>query len=62
MIPILYRPDEFFFLSNGLGRLVECTECTVTEERNGIFELEFKYPITGRFYQYMIDEGGVVAL
>lgn len=62
MIPILYRPDEFFFLSNGLGRLVECTECTVTEERNGIFELEFKYPITGRFYQYMIDEGGVVAV
>lgn len=62
MIPILYRPDEFFFLSNGLGRLIECTECTVTEERNGIFELEFKYPITGRFYQYMIDEGGVVAV
>lgn len=62
MIPILYRPDEFFFLSNGLGRLVECTECTVTEERNGIFELEFKYPITGRFYQYMIDEGGIVAV
>ena len=62
MIPILHRPDEFFFLSNGLGRLTECSECTVTEERNGIFELEFKYPITGRFYQYMIDEGGIVAV
>ena len=62
MIPILYRPDEFFFLSNGLGRLTECSECTVTEERNGIFECEFKYPITGRFYQYMIDEGGTIAV
>ena len=55
MIPILYRPDEFFFLSNGLGRLTECSECTVTQERNGIFECEFKYPITGRFYDTMIN-------
>ena len=62
MIPILYRTDEFFFLSNGLGRLSECTECTVTEERNGIFECEFKYPITGRFYDTMINEGGIVAV
>ena len=62
MIPILYRPDEFFFLSNGLGRLTECSECTVTEERNGIFECEFKYPITGRFYDTMINDGGIVAV
>ena len=62
MIPILYRSDEFFFLSNGLGRLSECTECTVTEERNGIFECEFKYPITGRFYDTMINDGGIVAV
>lgn len=62
MIPIFYRSDEFFFLSNGLGRLSECTECTVTEERNGIFECEFKYPITGRFYDTMINDGGIVAV
>ena len=62
MIPILYRSDELDFLSNGLGRLTECTECTVTEERNGIFECEFKYPITGRFYKTMIEEGGIVAV
>lgn len=62
MIPILYRSDETEFLSNGLGRLTECSECIVTEERNGIFELEFKYPITGRFYSYMINEGGIVAV
>ena len=62
MIPILYRADELFFLSNGLGRLTECSECTVTEERNGIFECEFKYPITGRFYDTMINDGGIVAV
>lgn len=62
MIPILYRADEFFFLSNGLGRLTECSECTVTEERNGIFECEFKYPITGRFYDTIINDGGIVAV
>lgn len=62
MIPILYRPDENQFLSNGIGRLYDCYECTVTEERNGIFECEFKYPITGRFYNTMINEGGVVGV
>lgn len=62
MIPVLYRSDELNFLSNGLGRLTECTECTVTEERNGIFECEFKYPITGRFYKTMIEDGGIVAV
>lgn len=62
MIPILYRSDELNFLSNGLGRLTECSECTVTEERNGIFECEFKYPITGRFYKTMIEDGGIVAV
>lgn len=62
MIPILYRPDELNFTSNGIGRLSEVSECTVTEERNGIFELEFKYPTTGKFYNYMIEEGGVVAV
>lgn len=62
MIPILYRPDEIEFLSNGIGRLYDCSECTVTEERNGIFECEFKYPITGKFYNYMITDGGTVGV
>ena len=62
MIPILYTAYETQFTSNGYGRLLECSSCTVTEERNGIFECEFKYPITGRFYQYMIENGGCVAV
>lgn len=62
MIPILYRNDELNFTSNGIGRLVDCISCVVTEERNGIYELEFTYPITGRFYQQMHDNGGVVGV
>ena len=62
MIPILYRVDELTFTANGLGRLSECVSCIVTEERNGIFELEYEYPITGRFYLEMANNGGVVGV
>ena len=50
MIPILYSANETTFTHNGIGRLVDCTKCTVTEERNGLFECEFRYPIEGQFY------------
>lgn len=55
MIPILYRGNETSFTSNGLGRLSEIISCTVTEERNGIYELEFEYPIDGKLYQTMLS-------
>ena len=45
MIPILYESNETSFSSNGLCRLRDCTSCVVTEERNGIYELDFEYPI-----------------
>lgn len=60
MIPILYRNDELNFTSNGIGRLADCVSCTVTEERNGIYECEFQYPITGKHYKFMIENGGIV--
>ena len=47
MIPILYDSDEIYFESNGLGRLRDCISCVVTEERNGIYECDFEYPIAG---------------
>lgn len=50
MIPILYEKDETAFISNGLGRLRDCISAKVTEERNGIYELDFEYPITGFHY------------
>ena len=47
MIPILYESTETGFGSNGLGRLNDCISCVVTEERNGIFECDFEYPVDG---------------
>ena len=50
MIPILYSANETTFTHNGIGRLIDCTSCRVTEERNGAFECEFDYPIEGQYY------------
>ncbi len=50
MNPILYQTTETIFYHNGLGMLTDCTFCVVTEERNGIFELEMRYPVTGQLY------------
>lgn len=60
MIPILYDSSETAFTSNGLGRLTECTSCRVTEVRNGEYECEFKYPVTGRLYD-QITEGTIIS-
>ena len=61
MIPVLYDKYETDFLSNGLGQLGDCLTCTVTEEINGIYELELTYPMTGAYYEQLINFGGVVA-
>lgn len=60
MIPILFPKTETQFLSNGVGRLADCLSCEVTEERNGVYECEFKYPITGKWYQYIVENGGII--
>ena len=51
MIPILFDQNEKLFTSGGLGFLVDATSCVVSQERNGIFECEFTYPITGPLYE-----------
>lgn len=55
MIPILYDQYETLFTSNGYGRLTDCISCTVTEERNGVYECEFTYPITGKHYEQLTN-------
>lgn len=50
MIPILYAENQTVFTSNGLGPLADAISCHVKEERNGVFELEMTYPITGVHY------------
>lgn len=55
MVPILYDSNETTFKSNGLGRLTDCTRCLVTEERNGVYECEFVYPISGEMFSELTE-------
>lgn len=46
----LFDSEEKTFDTNGIGVLLDAESCLVTEERNGIFELEMVYPIDGQHY------------
>lgn len=50
MIPILFEASETEFDNNGLGRLRDAISVVVTEERNGIYECDFEYPVTGSHF------------
>lgn len=49
MIPILYEStlSDATFQTNGICRLTDTLNCTVTEERNGEYSLELEYPFSG---------------
>ncbi len=51
MKPVLYPSQETAFGSNGLGVLTDAASCVITEERNGAFELEMTYPVSGIHYK-----------
>lgn len=51
MFPLIYANNETSFASNGLGALSDCIRCEVTEELNGIYEMELEVPITGNHYR-----------
>lgn len=61
MIPILYDENEQSFTSEGLCRLTDATRCIVTEELNGIYNLELDYPISGLNYEE-ITEGRIIGV
>ena len=61
MIPVLYEKDEIAFVSNGLGRLRDCISCVVTEERNGIYECDFEYPMDGANFD-LIQCGRIIGV
>ena len=53
---ILYKANETNFTHLGLGMLHDAIQIFVTEERNGVFELEMKYPVSGdRFADLKLD-------
>lgn len=61
MIPILYDSTEVAFTSNGICRLRDCLTCIVTEERNGIYECDFDYPVDGAHFSDLIP-GRIIAV
>lgn len=61
MIPILYEKTETEFTSNGLGRLRDAIKVEVTEERNGVYECDFEYPVNGTNYED-IEVGRIIAV
>lgn len=56
MKPILFPKTATTFETQGLGVLADATSCKVTEERNGTYELEMQYPITGQHYADIGDD------
>ena len=58
MKPILFKTGETEFTTNGLGRLGPI-KCTVTEERNGQFELEMDIDVQDKHYKD-IAEGRII--
>lgn len=59
MIPILFDRYTTDFTTNGIGRLYDCISCKVMETRNGPYELELEYPVTGAYYSY-IEHGSII--
>lgn len=61
MIPILFDKTETAFTSNGIARLRDTVSAVVTEERNGVYELDFQYPMDGANYD-LIQVGRIVGV
>lgn len=58
---VLFESVSTEFITNGLGALPDAISCVVTEERNGEYELEMEYPITGKRYSDLLLRRIIVA-
>lgn len=61
MYPIVYKYDAVDFSMQGFGSLSDCISCEVTEELNGSYTLELKYPLNGIHAQHLITGNIIVA-
>lgn len=59
--PRLFDAQATTFDSQGVGALKDALACRVTEERNGGFELEMAYPISGRHFEEIAQRSLIVA-
>ena len=60
MKPILFDSNATTWTTNGIGRL-DAISCTVTEELNGIFELEMTYPASGPRFSDLVVSAIILA-
>jgi phage minor structural protein len=49
--PILFEQNETVFKTHGIGVLSDAVQCDVTEEINGVFELNMLYPSSGKHFK-----------
>ena len=59
MIPCLYDSREMKFDHNGIGKLADAQSCTVTEKKNGSYELKLICPADG-IHAEMLEEGNII--
>lgn len=62
MTPILFPATASSWTTQGLGALSDALSCTVTEERNGVFELEMQYPVSGVHFSEMQNRCIILAI
>ncbi|HHX0261590.1 TPA: phage tail spike protein [Enterococcus faecalis] len=55
MKPILYSPTDIDFKAGGIGVLVDCKKCLVTEEGNGAYTAELAFPINAKYSEQLED-------
>lgn len=61
MVPLLFEATATDFSTRGLFALSDAISCTVTEERNGLFELELVYPTDGNHFSEITEDRLIVA-
>lgn len=61
MVPLLFEKDATDFSTRGLFALSDAISCTVTEERNGLFELELVYSTNGNHFSEITEDRLIVA-
>lgn len=58
--PLIFESNETNYASQGYGALSDAISCVVTEELNGAFELELKYPAVGLHAEHIMPDNLIV--
>lgn len=56
-----YRDPTTGVLTNGAYPLLDAIDCTVTEQRNGMFELVMRYPLKAQYADMLIPDAIIMA-